>query len=353
VLGNFMLNFSYFKHVLNFNFDARTSRGALREHVAFIIKVVDTKKPQFIAYGEASPLAGLSIDANENFEKDLQTVLNQLNVGVPLELLQLEKLPALNFALETALLDLRNGAMQLIFKSDFLEGKAIRINGLVWISDKESMLKSVAEKVNSGFDCIKLKIGSLDFDDECRLLEDVRKKYLPSKVEIRLDANGAFLAEEALEKLKELSRFEVQSIEQPIKPGQEDSMQEICAKSKIPIALDEELIGRNVELDGKKLLKHIKPKFIILKPTLLGGLAAADKWIEIAQKLEIDYWATSALESNIGLNAIAQWVATKDNSLAQGLGTGSLYSNNFTSPLFIKKGYLDFDKTVKFNLREY
>jgi L-alanine-DL-glutamate epimerase-like enolase superfamily enzyme len=208
---------------------------------------------------------------------------------------------------------------------------------------KEEMLKQAFEKIESGFNCIKFKVGAIDFDEECRMLEAIRKKYSSFNIEIRLDANGAFKNDEALHQLKELSRFDIHSIEQPIKPKQLDLMQELCKKSTIAIALDEELIGVDVERDGKKLLRYINPQFIILKPTLIGGFSLSEKWIHFATEMNIGWWATSALESNIGLNAIAQWTSSLDTNLPQGLGTGGLYSNNIPSPLVVKNGFLFYD----------
>ena len=180
----------------------------------------------------------------------------------------------------------------------------------------------------------------MDFDEECRLLESFRKKYSAFKIELRLDANGAFSTDNALEKLKVLARFDIHSIEQPIKAKQQEWMQELCSKTPIPIALDEELIGIDPTIDGEALLKFINPQYIIIKPTLIGGFANANSWINHALKHEIGWWATSALESNIGLNAIAQWCSTKVVKLPQGLGTGYLYTNNINAPLFVQSGYL-------------
>ncbi|MDG1046497.1 MAG: o-succinylbenzoate synthase, partial [Bacteroidia bacterium] len=113
-----------------------------------------------------------------------------------------------------------------------------------------------------------------------------------------------------------------------------------CAESPIDIALDEELIGLNVYEEANKMIKHIHPKYLILKPNLIGGLSISDEWIKWAHKHNLGWWATSALESNVGLNAIVQWVSTYQNPLHQGLGTGSLFSNNFPSRLKIERGQM-------------
>ncbi len=345
-----MLKFSYLKHSLQLAFNARTSRGTLKTHDAFFIKVSKITHPAVTGWGEASPLKGLSVDGVENFEEILTDTLNALNFGKGMHELDLIKFPALQFGLETALLDLKNGGKRVLFDSPFLKSEPIEINGLIWMSDIETMLKEVDQKISEGFTCLKFKIGAHDFDKECRMLEHVRNKYSLYNLEIRLDANGSFKNDEALGQLKELMKFNIHSIEQPVAPGQTDWMQEICAKSKIKIALDEELIGVDVMKEGKKLLQSIKPAFIIIKPTLLGGFSRADKWLELATQNQIGWWATSALESNIGLNAIAQWCSTKNNKLPQGLGTGALYTNNIKSPLGVKQGRLIYTDGNKWEL---
>ncbi|MDP1726120.1 MAG: o-succinylbenzoate synthase [Bacteroidota bacterium] len=335
-----MLKFSYLKYSLQLAFNARTSRGTLESHDAYFIKVYDHVNPAITGWGEASPLKGLSVDGDENFEHILIQVLEALNVGESTEQMDLIKYPALHFGLEMALLDLTNGGKRELFDSPFIKSMPIEINGLIWMSDIETMLKEVDKKIAEGFTCLKFKIGAHDFDEECRMLEHVRKKYSLNNLEIRLDANGSLKNNEALNQLKELLKFNIHSVEQPVAPGQADWMQEICAKSSIKIVLDEELIGVDVLKEGKKLLQCIKPAFIIIKPTLLGGFSLADKWLELATQNHIGWWATSALESNIGLNAIAQWCSTKNIKLPQGLGTGSLYTNNIKSPLSVHRGRL-------------
>jgi len=347
-----MLHYSYHKHDLEFAFDARTSRGDIKKHSAYIIEVYDVLRPKTVGRGEASPLIGLSIDSSNDFENQLKNVIQLLNVGVKKEEIDLNSLPSIRFALETASADLYYGGKMQIFENDFILGKPIAINGLIWMADKHKMLQEAIDKIEKGFDCIKIKVGNLDFDEECRLIEQLRKKYSAFKLEIRLDANGAFATTEAHEKLKELSRFEIHSIEQPIKPNQSDWMKEICAKSPIHIALDEELIGVKVDDLGATLINKIKPKYIILKPTLIGGFSSCEKWINIAQKSNIGWWLTSALESNIGLNAIAQYAAYLKVKNHQGLGTGSLYRNNFQSPLLVENGYLFFSNIKKWIFEE-
>jgi o-succinylbenzoate synthase len=336
-----MFNYRYIKHTLVFNFNAKTSRGEINTHNAYYIIVNNILNNAVYGVGEAAPLLGLSKDATPNFEKDLENILNLLNQGVKVNELDLDNLPSMAFALETAHLDLLNGGNKIIFNSNFLQGTPIAINGLVWMNDLETMRIEAIKKVKEGYNCIKIKIGAHDFDAECRLLEFIRKQFNAFNLEIRVDANGAFAPDDVIKQLKELARFDLHSIEQPIMPGNTEAMHEICRKSKVPVALDEELIHVSTK-NAQQLLKNIAPTYIILKPTLLGGFEACNTWINAATKLNIGWWATSALESNIGLNAIAQWVATKNNHLHQGLGTGLLYKNNIQSPLRAEKGYLKY-----------
>jgi o-succinylbenzoate synthase len=332
-----MIIASYTKHSLTFKKPARTSRGEMLSHEVFYIKL---RQENRVGYGEASPLKGLSIDDRPDFEQKLKECCQYINDGLPVDALSLKEFPSLQFAFETASLSLPFNEDFKVFDTAFFRGAPIKINGLVWMNTKTEMLEEAFLKVEQGFDCIKFKVGALDFDEECRMLEAFRKCYSSFKVELRLDANGAFSTDDAQEKLKELSRFDIHSIEQPIKAKQPDYMQELCAKTRIPIALDEELIGLDVVNDGNALLKYIKPHYIIIKPTLIGGFANANAWVKHAQLNNIGWWATSALESNIGLNAIAQWCSTYKNDLPQGLGTGALYTNNIESPLSILDGEL-------------
>jgi o-succinylbenzoate synthase len=332
---------SFIRYELMFKKQARTSRGVMENHVVYYVIV---KQGNRTGYGEAAPLKGLSIDDRPDFEQKLTECIAYVNDGLPLDALALNAFPSLRFAFETASLSLQFDSPFTVFKTPFIEGSPIKINGLVWMNASGEMLEEAFAKAEQGFDCIKFKVGALDFDEECRMLEAFRKRYTAFKIALRLDANGAFAPDDALKKVKELSRYEVHSIEQPIRAKQEDYMQELCSKTSIPVALDEELIGVDVMEDGRALLDYIKPQFIILKPTLLGGLTNADLWIEHARSRNIGWWATSALESNIGLNAIAQWCSTHQTTLPQGLGTGSLYLNNPESPLTVQNGYLHYNQ---------
>jgi len=237
-----------------------------------------------------------------------------------------------------------------LFYSEFTKGKqSIPINGLVWMGDKEFMKRQIKEKLAAGFSCIKMKIGAIDFETEIDLLKSIRKEFSATEIELRVDANGGFTPKNALEKLKRLSELEIHSIEQPIKQGQFEEMAMLCEKTPLPIALDEELIGVFSIERKRKIIQTIQPQFIILKPSLVGGFKGSEEWIELANSHNIAWWITSALESNVGLNAIAQWTFTLNNTMPQGLGTGGLYTNNFDSPLEIQKGSLHYNNSKKWN----
>ena len=261
--------------------------------------------------------------------------------------------PAIKFAIETAFKSLENPSSSFqLFNSDFTNSKkGIKVNGLIWMGDIKFMKDQIKIKLENGFNCLKLKVGALEFQSELELLRNIRKEYSNSDLEIRLDANGAFRKDEAIEKLKKLSEFSIHSVEQPIMPKQLQEMADICELSPISIALDEELIGIHSTFERQRILDIISPHFLIIKPSLLGGFKDSDNWIALAEERKINWWATSALESNLGLNAIAQWVSTKKNNLRQGLGTGMLFSNNIQSPLEILKDeiFLNANKNWDYN----
>ena len=348
------LNASFKKHVLNFKFRAGTSRGVLNEKNTWFIKVWDDTDTNTFGLGEAGPLVKLSIDDIPEFEDKLILILDELKgSALPIseeEALSLAnkltppELPSIRFGLEVALLDLFHGGRRLIFDNAFFqESNPIPINGLIWMGDMEDMLLQITNKIEQGFDCIKIKIGSLNFEKECDILQYIRNKYYNQKIIVRVDANGAFSVDDALFKLDELANFDLHSIEQPVKAGQLDLMKDLCYQTPVAIALDEELIGIHGVEAKKELLEKIKPQYIILKPTLLGGIKSCNEWIELANSMHIGWWITSALESNIGLNAICQYTAgVADPSIHQGLGTGQLYHNNIPSPLEIRNGHIQY-----------
>jgi len=346
-----MVKASFKKYVLRFKKPSGTSRGILTEKPSWFIFLTDDLNPGVTGIGECSPLGGLSIDSRPDFEKMLTFVCSNIeNFIHPSEIF--DDYPSIGFGVETAFLDYIKGGEKILFPSAFTEGKdSISINGLIWMGNFESMRIQIIEKIESGFSCIKLKIGAFNFEDELKLLRSIRNEFSAAQIEIRVDANGAFKPEEALEKLKRLSEFQIHSIEQPIRQGQWERMAQLCKNSPIPIALDEELIGIAESDKKQKLLEEIKSQFIILKPSLLGGFKVAEEWIKLASEKSIGWWITSALESNIGLNAIAQWTYTLGNKIPQGLGTGQLYLNNFECPLNIDNGRLFFGPNEKWDLK--
>lgn len=345
-----MLQASYFKHELHFKVPAKTSRQTLSTHLTYLVKLTNSRSGK-TTYGEAAPLKGLSVDDVPDFEEILAQFCMGINHGKPVEITNDVLYPSIAFAFDSANRAQPFNQPFTYFENGFVANKPIPINGLVWMNDFNTMLKEAIEKAQQGFEVIKFKVGALDFDEECRMLESFRKQF-PNHI-IRLDANGAFKPDDALMQLRELNRFTIHSIEQPIKAGTPDAMQEVCAKSLIPIALDEELIGIDVFLNGESLIKKIKPAFLILKPTLLGNFKRLNSWVDIAHKNNLGWWATSALESNVGLNVIAQWASSKNTLLPQGLGTGSLYQNNIASPLKISDGQLLYQNNIQWQIPEF
>lgn len=336
-----MLQTKINKHTLIFKQASGTSRGVLHTKNSWIIELFDDSNPAIIGKGEASIIENLSPDWNTDYENQLLKICQDVNTHVANNFSDLHLFPSIQFALESAFIDLKNGGKEIYFPSDFTDGKAsIPINGLIWMGSKEFMEQQIREKIENGYSCLKLKIGAINFQDELDLIKSIRGKFSKNEIELRVDANGAFSVNDAQQKLEQLSKFDLHSIEQPIKQSQPESMKKLCASTPLPIALDEELIGVNSVDQKSELLTFIQPQYIILKPSLVGGFQSSDEWISIAEKNKIDWWITSALESNIGLNAIAQYTFTKNNSMPQGLGTGQLYSNNFPSGLVIEKGRL-------------
>jgi o-succinylbenzoate synthase len=319
---------------LQFIHPGQTSRGTLHSKPSWFIILEDYGRK---GIGECSVIPELNPEYSADYESKIHNLVAHINNNEAPELAQLDHLPSIRFGYETALINLQNGQEGILFPSEFTEGVAgIPINGLIWMGNKEEMRIRIKEKLENGFGVLKLKVGSLEFEQEITLLHEIRSAFGSSDLEIRLDANGAFTMEQAAEKLKRLSDFQIHSIEQPIKAGQWDDMAELCLTSPLPIALDEELIGIFSLAEKQQLLEIINPQYIILKPSLLGGLDKSIEWIELAEKKNINWWATSALESNIGLNAIAQWVFTLKPAMVQGLGTGQVFSNNISSPLELK-----------------
>jgi o-succinylbenzoate synthase len=341
------LQATYHKYILNFKRPSGTSRGILKTKETWFIIIDDNGKR---GVGECGILRTLSIDDRPDYEEKLKWTCQNIQLGLDTLLKELFEFPSIQFGLEQVFLSLDSKNKFELFPSKFTQGKeSILINGLVWMGGKEFMKRQIKEKLTSGFSCIKMKIGAIDFETEMDLLTTIRKEFSSKEIELRVDANGAFLPQNALEKLKRLSDLDIHSIEQPIKKGQLEEMALLCEKTPLPIALDEELIGVFLEERKEELLQIIQPQFIILKPSLIGGFNGSNEWIEKAKKQNISWWITSALESNIGLNAIAQFTHTLQNKMPQGLGTGSLYTNNFNSPLEIEKGNLQYNNSKSWN----
>tara|TARA_R110000744_G_scaffold2902_16_gene11574 strand:- start:167 stop:1219 length:1053 start_codon:yes stop_codon:yes gene_type:complete len=334
---------TYKKYILEFKRPSGTSRGIMTHKETFFIILEQDKK---FGIGECGILRGLSVDDVPDYEEKLKWTCDNIGLGKDQLWEALIHYPSIQFGVEQAHLSLNSEDPFLPFPSDFTQNNSpTAINGLIWMGDEHYMLQQIRQKLEEGFKCIKLKIGAIDFEKEIALLKSIRNKYSEKEIELRVDANGAFLPSEAMHKLERLSAFDLHSIEQPIKAGNAYEMKKLCSNSPISIALDEELIGITDVTEKEKLLQTIGPQYIILKPSLVGGFRGSMEWIKIAEKLNIKWWVTSALESNIGLNAIAQWTYTLDNPLPQGLGTGGLYTNNFECPLRVKNGTISYEKT--------
>ena len=344
-----MISATLIPNHLQFKLPAGTSRGVLQTKPTWFL-VLKHHLTGNIGVGECSVIPKLSIDDKPEIENELRKLVQRINANDVPSIDEYYEWPAIQFALETALEDLAYSDSFSPYPGEFSKGeKNIPINGLVWMGSEDFMHTQIQQKIEDGFDCIKMKIGAIDFETELSLLKSIRKKFSPSQIELRVDANGAFSASEAMSKLDRLAKFKIHSIEQPIKQNQWKEMALLTANSPIPIALDEELIGITDKGLQIQMMNFIKPQYIILKPSLLGGTQASDQWISIAENMNIGWWATSALESNIGLNAIAQWVSNKKIDMPQGLGTGKLFTNNIDSPLTIKSGELIYDLNKTWN----
>ena len=338
----------FHQYILHFKRPGGTSRGVLHTKETYFLKISENNRT---GIGECAIFRGLSYDDIPEYEEKLRWLCENINENADFIKKELLHFPSIWFGYEQAILNLKNGE-EIYFPSDFTAGKSsIKINGLIWMGDADFMQEQIEEKLKNGFNCIKLKIG-INWNSEKKILAQLRKKSPKKTLELRVDANGGFGFDEAKIILQELADLEIHSIEQPIKArlfdfAQSDrvyAMRTLCENTPTPIALDEELIGI-IDLEEKrKLLEHIRPQYIILKPALVGGFSGTDEWISLAENLEIGGWITSALESNIGLNAIAQYTFTKNNKMQQGLGTGGLFTNNFPSVLDLNGDQLSFKK---------
>ena len=338
----------YSKHTLQFKRPSGTSRGVLQQKESWFIIL---KENGAVGIGECGLLKGLSVDDVPDYEEKLADLCERINRGEEPAPVEYADYPSIRFGLEMALLSLRSEDPFELFHSEFTRGKLpIPINGLVWMGDEDFMKEQINQKIEQGFGCIKMKIGAIDFETEFKLLEAIRRSFTAEQIELRVDANGAFSEEEALSNLKRLATLDLHSIEQPIKAGNWQAMAALCEVTPLPIALDEELIGIHDMAEKEQLIQTVSPQFIILKPSLVGGIQACDEWIELAEKYGAGWWITSALESNVGLNAISQYTFTKNSTLPQGLGTGGLYTNNVEAPLVVKQGNLWYEPQLSWNL---
>ena len=325
---------------LHFKQPAGTSRGSYTTRDVWYLHLTSDKYPDRVGIGECAPLPKLSCDDMQGYESVLAHICNEVTEQGGFSVESLRDYPSILFGLETAFRHLERGCFEL-WDTPFSRGEVgIPINGLIWMGDYKKMLEQIEAKMAVGFRCIKLKIGAIDFEEELALLRFIRSHFSAKEVELRVDANGAFAPADAMEKLKRLAELDLHSIEQPIRAGQWEDMARLTAETPLPIALDEELIGINIPERKQCLLDSVHPQYIILKPSLHGGMAGGNEWIREAEKRNIGWWITSALESNIGLNAIAHWCATFNNPLPQGLGTGALFTDNVDMPLEVRKDSL-------------
>ena len=343
-----MLKARYQKYILKFKRASGTSRGVLTQKETWFIILENDGK---IGIGECGILRGLSIDDRPDYEEKLKWVCKNIHLGKQNLYNDLTEFPSIQFGVEMAFLSLESKNPFVLYPSEFTQNKKnILMNGLVWMGEASYMKEQIEQKITEGFKCIKLKIGAIDFEKELELLQFIRTHFDSKTIEIRVDANGGFTPNEALSKLNQLHKFDLHSIEQPIKQHQIAEMAQLCKQSPFPIALDEELIGVFSLDDKEQLLQKIQPQYIILKPSLVGGFQGTQEWISIAEKYNIGWWITSALESNIGLNAISQFTFTLNSPLPQGLGTGGLYTNNFDSPLEVKEGRLWYNSALSWSI---
>ncbi|WP_418262851.1 o-succinylbenzoate synthase [Flavobacterium faecale] len=335
---------SYHQYILDFKRPSGTSRGVMTQKETWFVVLEQNGKK---GIGECGILRGLSADDRLDYEDKLQWTCDNIHLGKEALWNALLEYPSIQFGIEMAFQSLASENPFLLFPSAFTRGeKSIPINGLIWMGDEQFMKEQIEDKLAAGFHCIKLKIGAIDFDKELQLLRFIRENFSPEQIEIRVDANGAFDLNEALGKINQLSEFKLYSIEQPIQKSNTDRMAELCKSTPFPIALDEELIGVFTIEEKEQLLQKIQPQYIILKPSFVGGFKGTMEWIMLAEKYQIGWWITSALESNIGLNAIAQWTYLLDNPMPQGLGTGALYTNNFNCPLTVSEGKLWYESSL-------
>ena len=335
-----MIHIDIDRRTFHFKTPAGTSRGIYTTRQSYFLTIRDDAYPEVKGIGECAPLPDLSCDAIPEYDNILHQLCKMVeNLGkIPYEMLR--PYPSILFGLETAFAQLKVQGRTMLFDTPFGRGEeGIRINGLIWMGSFEEMCGRLEEKLKQGFHCVKLKIGAIDFEKELELIKHIRQSFDREKIELRVDANGGFSPDNAMKRIEALAKYDIHSIEQPIKQHQWAAMEHLCKVSPIPIALDEELIGVNVRSMKEALLDRIQPQYIVLKPSLHGGMFGSEEWIRLAQERGVGSWITSALESNIGLNAVAHFCAKTYGphiSMPQGLGTGQLFTDNIEMPLEIR-----------------
>lgn len=345
------MRLAFAPYLLHFKEPGGTSRGVMTEKPTFLIKIFDEESPQHFGIGEAAVFPGLSPEADGNYVWKLTELLANVAIGKPTDL---SHHSSIQFGFEQALLDYSNGCRGIYYPSAFTAGqKEVEINGLVWMGDLDRMIERIDSKIDDGFKCVKLKIGALDWRQEVEMIEYVRKRFDSESLMIRVDANGGFSMDNALPRLKRLADLGIHSIEQPIKAGNPEMMSFLCKVSPLPIALDEELIGKSTTQERMAVLDEIRPAYVILKPALCGGFSGGEEWISLAEERGIGWWVTSALESNVGLNAIAQWTSYIGASGPQGLGTGGVFSDNFITPVCLDSDSLRYDPDKQFDYSQF
>ena len=340
---------TYCKYDLIFKQASGTSRGVLKTKTSYYIKITANNR---VGYGECGLLKGLSYDDVPDYEDKLSWACNHIHLGLESLWSDLLHFPSIQFGLEQAFLSLQSSQPFILFPSPFISAQTpIPINGLIWMGDQNFMSQQIGAILNNGFNCVKMKIGAIDVDQELALLRSIRQQYPEEVIELRVDANGAFDLKTAYKVMESLQEIGVHSIEQPLPVQSISDLATLCADAPIPVALDESLIGCLTIAQKEHLLDTVNPQYIILKPSFIGGFKGSDQWIQLANSRGIGWWVTSALESNIGLNAIALWVFSKNTILPQGLGTGSLYTNNIPAPLKVQKGTLAYDSKALWNTK--
>lgn len=346
-----MLKARWIERTLLPNFELGTSKGPITARTVWYLIAWHEDRPEIRGIGEAALFPGHSKEYPADVKLKLTELCERTDDWAHRTTTDLVEVPSVRFAVEQCLRDLEVGGLKTLFPSEFTLGRQhIPINGLVWMGDKATMKQRIREQITGGYTTVKMKVGAIGIREELELLTAVRQEFGPQDITLRVDANGAFSATEAPEVLKRLADLQVHSIEQPVAAGLYEVMAELCATSPIAIALDEDLIGLNTSDAKKDLLEHVKPHHIVIKPSLVGGWSATREWIALAQERGIGWWLTSALESSIGLNAIAQFTATLNVSVAQGLGTGKVYANNIPSPLLAERGSLSYRPEVPWEL---